>query len=118
MTVKRGKKCTFVGIDIEFNEDGTVSLSMDKYIQEYIDIYDNDLKGKAVTPAKGDLFDEDNSQNTELLTKQYADKYHHTTAKLLYVAKRVRLDIDLAISFLCTRVAQPSIGDKVKLKLK
>ena len=116
MTVKRGKKHTFVGIDIEFNEDGTVSLLMDEYIQECIDIYDNNLKGKAATPAKGDLFDEDSSQNAELLTKQYTDKYHHTTAKILYVAKRVRLDIDLAISFLCTRVTQTSIGDEMKLK--
>ena len=42
--------------------------------------------------------------------------YHHTTAKLLYVAKRVRLDIDLAILFLCTRVSKPSIDDETKLK--
>ena len=45
-----------------------------------------------------------------------ADKFHHVTAKLLYASKRVRIDIDLAVSFLCTRVASPSIGDKEKLK--
>ena len=32
MTVKCGRKQTFVGVDIDFNEDGTVSLSMDEYI--------------------------------------------------------------------------------------
>ena len=117
MTVKRGNKHTFVGIDIEFNSNGTtVGLSMDEYIEECINIYDDELKGLSPTPAKRDLVDEDNEENTELLNEKYADKYHHTTAKLLYVAKRVRLDIDLAISFLCTRVSKPSKGDENKLK--
>ena len=116
MTVKRGKKHTFVGIDIEFNEDRTVSLSMNDYIQECIDIYDTKLKRSASTPAKGDLFDEDDEEEAETLPKVQADKYHHTTAKLLFLAKRVRIDIDLAISFLCTKVSKPTIGDEIKLK--
>ena len=36
MTVKRGKQHTFIGIDIEVNNSGTVGLSMDEYIQECI----------------------------------------------------------------------------------
>ena len=34
---------------------------------------------------------------------------------MLYASKRVRIDIDLAISFLCTRVASPTVGDRDKL---
>ena len=41
--------------------------------------------------------------------------FHHTVAKLLYVSKRARLDIDLVVSFLCTRVAQPTEQDWHKL---
>ena len=89
---------------------------MDEYIQECINVYDDELKGVSPTPAKGDLFDEDNEKDTKLLTEKDADIYHHTTAKLLCVAKRVRLDIDLAILFLCTRVSKPSKGDETKLK--
>ena len=33
MTVKRGKKHTFVGIDIEFMDNKTVKLSMEEYVQ-------------------------------------------------------------------------------------
>ena len=42
--------------------------------------------------------------------------FHRIVAKLLYVSKRARPDIDLAVSFLCTRVADPTKGDKKKLK--
>ena len=44
MTVTRGKKYAFVGIDIEFMNNVTVTLSMDDYIEEYIEIY-RDLQG-------------------------------------------------------------------------
>ena len=39
MSVTRGKKHTFVGIDIEFHDNGTVSLSMLDYVKECIDLY-------------------------------------------------------------------------------
>ena len=36
MTVKRGRNHTFVGMDIAYNEDNTVSISMNDYIVECI----------------------------------------------------------------------------------
>ena len=75
----------------------------------------NMLKKSAATPAKGTLFDEDDVDQAIRLDKNEAEKFHHATAKLLYVSKRVRIDIDLAISFLCTRVASSTIGDRNKL---
>ena len=116
MTVTRGKRHTFVGIGIEFKDDGTVALSMDEYIAKCINIYGDEIKKSASSPAKGTLFDEDVGNEAMVLNEEKADKFHHTTAKLLYASKRVRLDIDLAISFLCTRVATPTIGDETKLK--
>ena len=79
-------------------------------------MYEAEIKKKGATPAKGDLFDIDTSDDNMLLSEQAADKFHHTTAKLLYAAKRVRIDIDLAVSFLCTRVATRTKGDQFKLK--
>ena len=52
----------------------------------------------------------------EVLNELKAEKFHHTMAKLLYASKRVRIDIDLAVSYLCTRVASPTEGDEDKLK--
>ena len=83
MMVTRGKKHTFVGIDIDFNEDGTVTLSMDEYINECINLYRESIKDKAAIPAKGDLFDKDNEKEGVELPMNEANKFHHTTAKLL-----------------------------------
>ena len=42
--------------------------------------------------------------------------FHSTTAKLLYVMKRARPDIETAISFLMRRVSKSNIHDWKKLK--
>ena len=44
-----------------------------------------------------------------------ADRYHHLIAKLLYLCKRSRPDIQTAVAFLCTRVKQPDSDDWKKL---
>ena len=116
MTVTRGNKHTFVGVDIEFIGNGSVSLSMNGYTDECVKLYQHEISSKAKTPARGDLFEEDSGDLATLLGEDKADKFHHTTAKLLYLSKRVRLDIDLAVWFLCTRVASPTTGDEEKLK--
>ena len=38
MTVTRGRKHTFVGVDIEFTNEQTVKLSMNGFVEECIDI--------------------------------------------------------------------------------
>ena len=91
-------------------------LSIDDCVDEYVEIYKGEIKSKAATPVQGTLFEEDSGNLTAPVDEKRADKFHHTTAKLLYLSKRVRLDIDLAISFLCTRVASPTHGDEMKLK--
>ena len=82
MTVTRGKAHTFVGIDILFNEDGTVCLLVDDYIKECANVYADEVKRKAATLAKGNLFDEDEGNEAGLISEQKADKFHHTGAKL------------------------------------
>jgi len=42
--------------------------------------------------------------------------FHSDVAKLLYVAKRTRLEILTAVSFLCSRVSQPGTDDHAKLQ--
>ena len=88
MSVTRGKKHMFVGIGIEFNDNGTVTLSMDKFIDECINIYRDEIKKLASTPASGTLFDKVD-ENFEKALEAEANKFHHTTAKLKYLSKRV-----------------------------
>ena len=116
MTVARGNIHTFVGVDIEFIGDGSVSLLMNDYTDKCIKMYQHEIKSKATTPVKGDLFEEDSNELVKLLDEIKDNKCHHTTAKLSYLSKCARLDIDLAVSFLCTRVLSPTAGDEEKLK--
>ena len=115
MTIKRGKSHTFVGIDFTLNKNGTVSIFMKDYINECIDVFGrNDIKKKASTPARHDLFDTNEKSNK--IDSKRAEIFHHIVAKLLYVSKRARLDIETTISFLCTRVTKCDEDDWEKLR--
>jgi len=41
--------------------------------------------------------------------------FHHNTAKLLFLCKRARPDLQTAVAFLCTRVKMPDVDDYKKL---
>ena len=90
---------------------------MDEYIKECIETFeeiDQDIAGKASTPARHDLFEV--NDNDKQLNETKADTFHHIVGKLLYVSKRARIDIDLTIAFLCTRVAKSNDQDWNKFK--
>ena len=62
-----------------------------------------DVSKRVSTPAQQMLFEIDKA--LEKLDTDKSDLYHHIVAKLLYVSKRCRLDTQLTIGFLCTRVS-------------
>jgi len=116
MSVTRGKEHVFVGMDFKMREDNKVEITMKDYIKECITGYEKvngEITGKGNTPGKHDLFAVD-EEATEL-DEDRKDLFHHIVSKLLYVSKRARLDIDLVISFLCTRVSKSTEEDWTKL---
>jgi len=117
MTVKRGKTHTFVGMDFEFTKDGKVKIFMKEYIHECIEAFEetkDKVGGKSATPGKHDLFVVD--KDSKSLDDVRSEIFHHIVSKLLYVSKRARIDIDLVISFLCTRVSRSTEEDWEKLR--
>jgi hypothetical protein len=114
MAVTRGKKHVFLGMDIEFHDNGTVSVKMKEYIKEAIQDFGEDIVQSVATPAKKDLFKTDES--SPLLSQHDSETFHSVVAKLLYVSKRSRLDIQLPIAYLCTRVSCSTANDWSKLK--
>jgi len=70
------------------------------------------IEGVSATPAASDLFKI--NEASERLDKAGKEFYHTFTAKLLYLAKRVRPDILTAVSFLCKRVQEPTVEDMKK----
>ena len=78
---------------------------MKDYLLECIDVFENldgEITEKANTPAKGNLFEINESSNS--LEQDKTEAFHHIVSKLLYVSKRARIELDLAVSFLRTRV--------------
>jgi hypothetical protein len=69
-----------------------------------------DMFGTVRTPAASHLFDV--NDDTEKLNAELSDFFHHNVAKLLFLCKRARPDIQTVIAFLCTRVKEPDVDDK------
>ena len=109
-----GSKHTFLGMDIEFLPDKTVAIGTPQHIDEAIEDFGEQLNTDVTNPAKAKLF-HIYTQAT-LLDKEKAELFHSVTAKLLWVSKRSRPDIETAISFLSTRVRSPTTEDWGKLK--
>jgi hypothetical protein len=115
MTVTRGKEHVFLGMDITFHDNGTASIKMKDYIKEAMDDFGEDINKSVSTPAKRNLFEIDHESC--LLTNKDSETFHSVVAKLLYVSKRCRLDIQLGVAFLCTRMSCSTEKDWLKLKM-
>ena len=89
-------------MSIDLTEDGNVEIDMKDYLAEAINAYGEEIKGTSPTPAKVDLFKSE--QNSKGLSEDKSERFHHIVAKLLYISKRARPDIDLMVSYLYTRV--------------
>ena len=114
MTVTRGDKHTFLGMDITFRNNGTASISMRHYIEEALEDFPDKINKKATTPARKDLFTVDD--DSPRLNEERAQKLHSITMKLMYMCQRSRPDIITVIAFLCTRVTKSTEQDWSKLK--
>ena len=53
--------------------------------------------------------------NAEQLKKRQSEIFHSTVAKLLFISKRARPDIEQTVAFLCTRVTKSDVHDWKKL---
>jgi hypothetical protein len=93
--------------------DNGYETSMKSYIKEIISFYGG-TKRETINPAKLNLFEVTKSENK--LNAKMKALFHSIVAKLLYLGKRGRPDILLAVQFLCTRVQSPTDDDKRKFE--
>jgi hypothetical protein len=103
----------YLGMVIDFSEDGKVQIKMVDYITDMLDELPDDMAGEAASPAANHLF----TINKEpvLLNVENSEMFHHHTAKLLFLSKRARPDIQTAVAFLTTQVRSPDEVDYKKL---
>jgi hypothetical protein len=114
MTVSRGKEHEFLGMKISLKENGTVTICMKDYVKKALEEFPEDITRNASTPANRYLFDI--REDVPKLSGSRAEIFHSTVARLLYICKRSRLDIQNAVAFLTTRVSKPDEDDWKKLK--
>ena len=126
MKVARGKVHTYVGMTLDFTESKIVKVTMFAYIDEIVQAWDKACseledgyvvvsgRKRIATAAPDDLFKVD--EDATKLDQARAKAFHNLTAKMIYVAKRARPDISLAVAFLTTRVKGPNIDDWRKLR--
>ena len=113
LKVTQGDEHVYLGMDFDFSVEGCVKVDMTKYVKEMLEEYPEELKGKSMTPANEKLFKVNESSTR--LEKEKAEVFHTTVAKGLFLSKRARPDIQIAIAFLCTRVKEPTVEDWGKL---
>jgi hypothetical protein len=113
LTICRGRIHEYLGMTLDFSEDGKVKILMIDYITSLLEDYETEAPGDAASPAAAHLFDV--SEQQERLCKEAAERFHTTTAKLLFLCKRARPDIQTAVAFLTTRVKAPDKDDLSKL---
>ncbi len=109
ITVTRGNKQSYLGMSIEV-DNNRITVDMQYYTQQLLQDFTH-LTTYA-TPAVKESF---NPTESAVLDAAAQKKFHTIVAKLLYLAKRARLDILTATSFLCTRVTKPTKSDQRKL---
>jgi hypothetical protein len=114
MTVTRGKEHVFLGMNIKYTKQHTAIITMKNYLAEAITESGLNITKRVATPARKHLFDVD--EKSPLLNKEGSESFHSVVAKLLYVSLRARMDLLLAIVFLCTRVSKSTKQDQMKLK--
>ena len=113
MTIPRGKVHKYLGIIIDYSSPGKLIFLMINYIGNMVDNVSEDMKVESATPATHQLFDI--AEDATKLFQADSDLLRHFVAQLLYLLKRERPDIQLAVYFLCTRVIGPNTDDYNKL---
>ena len=86
---------------------------MYEYIDKMLAELPSDMNGVSATLAALHLFNVDDS--AQKLDEDREQLFHHLVAKLLYLSRRSRQDIQTAVAFLCTRVQSPDTDDYKKL---
>ena len=111
INVQEGLVHPYLGMTFDYSVEGKVKVTQDGYVSELI--ASEDIKSAVKTPASEDLFviDPDSAE----LNKEAKEHFHSLTAKLLYLSKRTRPDILVAVSFLTSRVQVATEQDGAKL---
>ena len=116
LSMHMGHKHNYLGVDMEFCEDGALEVSMFKYLKNVIKEFPEIIRGRAATPAHDKLFEIRDKAEAKKLNEEQVLAFHHMVAQLLFMAMSARQDIQTAVAFLTARVKDQDEDDWGKLK--
>jgi hypothetical protein len=114
VTAVRGKVHDYLGMELDFRVKGKVSVNMCAYLEAMFEELPQHMRGRANTPAANHLF-QTREDDSLMLSPEEADRFHHLTAKLMFLSQHGRPDIRTAVSYLSTRVSCSNSDDEKKL---
>jgi hypothetical protein len=116
VSVERGDEISYLGMALKRCQDGSFELSMEAYIKNLLESFPEyaNVK-KCITPTTPQLF-KSNPTTGKLLSSDARERFHTTVARLLFLCKRARPDIQLPVLYLCSRVQTPTTDDELKLR--
>jgi Reverse transcriptase (RNA-dependent DNA polymerase). len=116
VSVERGDEISYLGMALKRCNDGSFEISMEAYIKDILASFpEYESIKKCITPTTPQLF-KSNSTAGKLLCQLAKERFHTTVARLLYLSKRGRPDIQLPVLHLCSRVKAPTTDDELKLR--
>jgi hypothetical protein len=87
---------------------------MEDHVQDTIDSFGSTCGYNVTSLAAAHLWDV--NENCELVSKEQANVFHLVSAKLLFISKRTRTNIEPTVAFFTTRVRNPNKDDWKKMK--
>ena len=116
LVISRGNEHDLLGMKIKINrKDKTVTIDTREQLQEAFDMFDEELDDSVTSPANKNLFTTYDGISEEL-NEERSEIFHSVVAKILFIMKRGRPDVETTVSYLMTRVSKSNLKDWEKLK--
>ena len=119
VTLHEGVKHNYLGMTFDYSDRGKVHITMLGYEQDLVkDWSEIELKmlsgrdSSAATPASNNIFDKGDS---EMLDDKIKAIFHSYVMRVAYLAKRVKPQLSVGVSYLSTQVTKPNLDDLRKL---
>jgi hypothetical protein len=116
MHVSRGLVHDYLVMTLDYSTKGEVKVTMVDYLKGVLNDFPEVIEGSAHTAAAENLFTVRPDDERTTLDEERARALHHSVEQLLFASSRARKDIQIAVSFLTTRVKEPYEDDWGKLK--
>lgn len=102
ITLAHGPLINYLGMAFDFSRVGEARVSMTGYVDEMLE--SSGVHGIAKILATDGLFD--NRPDAVMVSEEVRVWFHHVTAQLVYLAKRVKPECLVAVAYLATRVTR------------